>query len=236
MLEPSIHPEILIADTDAELTQMLSTYLSLDHFNVTVVHDGLIAAEMLTSQIFDLTVMDLMLPGMNGLEILRQYRHISQKPVIILSAHDSETDRVLGLENGADDYLSKPFGPRELKARIQAILRRTTGQLNNTKMLRFGPLSYVASTDSIYWDDQQTALTGAEQRLLKRLMCTPGQCVSRRELARYALGHVQSAYDRCIETHISNIRRKLQLNFQGAPVLLRNLRGWGYILIASQPD
>lgn len=235
LLEPSIRHQVLLVDDDVEMTQMLSEYLSLDHFDVTVIHDGLAAAQVLAGQAFDVTVLDLMLPNVSGLDILRQYRQFSKQPVIMLSAHGSEADRVLGLESGADDYLSKPFGPRELKARIQAILRRSVEQANVAEVLRFGPLSYQQSTGNIYWNGEVAALTGAEQRLLRRLMYTPGQCVSRQELAGYALGRAQSAHDRSIETHISNIRRKLRLDLPSPPILLRNLRGWGYMLIASQP-
>lgn len=232
LASPNRH-RILVADGDVDMATMLSEYLSMDMFHVTVAHDGLAAMQALARQTFDIMLLELMLPHVNGLELLRRYRRHAQQPVIMMSAHSSEADRVLGLESGADDYLTKPFGPRELKARIRTILRRVAGQPGADGELQFGPLSYRPSTGNIYWNGRVTALTGAEQRLLERLMRLPGQIVSRQDLAIYALGRIPSTYDRCIETHISNIRRKLRLDLPSAPVVLRNLRGRGYMLAAG---
>ncbi len=227
---------VLLIDDDVELAQMLAEYLALDAYSVVLAHDGRSGDSLLQQRSFDITLLDLMLPDINGLELLRRYRQWSQKPVIMLSAHGSEADRVLGLESGADDYLSKPFGPRELKARIQAILRRAGEQSDKAPdTLQLGPLSLTTATGEASHDGKVITLTGAEQRVLEILMRTPGQIVSRQDIGQHALGRVPEAYDRSVETHISSLRRKLGLDQDSSALLLRNLRGQGYVLALRTP-
>lgn len=227
--------QLLLIDDDEDMTQMLAEYLSLDRYDVSVAHDGRAADLLLSQRDFDVILLDLMLPGVNGLDILRRYRQRSLRPVIMFSAHGDETDRVLGLEGGADDYLVKPFGPRELKARIQAILRRAAQQSAAPQgILTLGPLNHTPATGETCWDDRAVALTGAEQRILALLMRSQERIVSREELGQYALGRAPSAYDRSVETHIYSIRRKLGIDAEASPIVLRNLRGQGYILALRQ--
>ena len=227
---------VMLIDDDVELAQMLAEYLALDAYSVALAHDGHSADALLQQRSFDITLLDLMLPDINGLDLLRRYRLWSQRPVIMLSAHGNEADRVLGLESGADDYLSKPFGPRELKARIQAILRRTNEHSSQPPhTLQLGVLSLATATGEVGYDGKVVTLTGAEQRVLEILIRAPGQIVSRQDIGRHALGRVPEAYDRSVETHISSLRRKLGLDQDGSTILLRNLRGQGYVLALRSP-
>lgn len=229
---PSWHKHhILLIDDDQDMTQMLSEYLRLDNFTVSIAHDAYHAEQLIQQQKFDLLLLDLMLPYINGLDFLRSFRTQHQQPVIMLSAHGSEADRVLGLEHGADDYLAKPFGPRELKARIQAVLRRTHDTLVvPAESLCFGPLEFQSDTGKLLWQGHTTKLTNTEERIVERLLRNPLKLVSRDELNQYALGRQLTDHDRSLDTHVSNIRRKLDLDSSASQIAIRSLRGQGYIL------
>lgn len=224
---------ILLIDDDAELAQMLREYLEPAHFQLELAHtceQGLLLA---SQQDFDLLLLDLMLPDGNGLDLLKQYRQRSRRPVIMFTAHGGETDRVLGLEFGADDYLTKPFSPRELKARITAVLRRFDEVPEAAPPgLSVGALRLDPASGRARLGADEVLLTGAEQRILEILMRTAGQVVARDQIGMYALGRVPDRYDRSIDTHISSLRRKLRLDSDGAPAI-RNLRGLGYVLAAA---
>ena len=183
---------------------------------------------------YDLILLDLMLPDGNGLDLLRRLRQSSRRPVIMFTAHGGETDRVLGLELGADDYLAKPFSPRELKARICAVLRRfeETPEAPAAE-LNVGTLSLDAASGRARLGTQEVLLTGAEQRILEVLMRAPGQVVPREQISLYALGRTADRYDRSIDTHISSLRKKLRLDHADDAPAIRNLRGLGYVLAGS---
>ena len=192
---------ILLIDDDAELAQMLREYLEPAHFQLALAHTCEQGLHLASQQDFDLLLLDLMLPDGNGLDLLKQYRQRSRRPVIMFTAHGGETDRVLGLEFGADDYLTKPFSPRELKARITAVLRRfdeiprppvRSGGRRTEPGPGFRPARLGAD---------EVVLTGAEQRILEILMRTAGQVVARDQIGMYALGRVPDRYDRSIDTH-----------------------------------
>lgn len=222
---------ILLIDDDVELAQMLREYLEPNRYQLAFAHTGAQALPLLARDDFDLTLLDLMLPDGSGLDLLRQYRANSRRPVIMFTAHGGETDRVLGLELGADDYLAKPFSPRELQARMTAVLRRfqeTPAVAAVTLVL--GPLSLDLASGAARIGDEVVTLTGAEQRILEVLMRAPGQVASREQIGQYALGRTPDRYDRSIDTHISTLRKKLRLDSHlGAPAI-RNMRGVGYIL------
>jgi Response regulators consisting of a CheY-like receiver domain and a winged-helix DNA-binding domain len=225
---------VLLIDDDVELSQMLREYFAPSCIDLVLAHRASDAHVQLANRPFDLILLDLMLPDGNGLDLLRQFRRHSHRPVIMLTAHGSETDRVLGLEFGADDYLSKPFSPRELKARITAVLRRfESPPAPPVSMLSVGSLHLDPATGRAGVDDEQVALTGAEQRILEVLMRTPGQVVARDQISRYALGRACDRYDRSIDTHISTLRRKLGLDGSAGRPIIRNLRGLGYVLVES---
>ncbi|MEN4918884.1 response regulator transcription factor [Achromobacter spanius] len=225
---------ILLIDDDVELAQMLREYLEPNHCQLTLAHTGAQGLALLAQDDVDLVLLDLMLPDGNGLDLLKHYRQRSRRPVIMFTAHGGETDRVLGLEFGADDYLAKPFSPRELKARITAVLRRFEEAPGGAApRLNLGALSLDPATGRARLGADEVLLTGAEQRILEILMRAPGQVIARDQIGLYALGRAPDRYDRSIDTHISSLRKKLRLD-QGADTLsIRNLRGLGYVLAGA---
>ncbi len=226
---------ILLIDDDVELAQMLREYLEPGHCQLSLAHSGAQGLALLAQDDYDLILLDLMLPDGNGLDLLKQYRQRSRRPVIMFTAHGGETDRVLGLEFGADDYLAKPFSPRELKARITAVLRRFDEVPEATRpALALGTVSLDPASGLLRVGDSEIALTGAEQRILEILMRTPGQVVGRDQIGLYALGRKPDRYDRSIDTHISSLRKKLRTDAGPDTLTIRNLRGLGYVLAGAE--
>jgi DNA-binding response OmpR family regulator len=232
----TVPASVLIVDDDRELGQMLTEYLTGEGFQVSLVRDGAEALERLTgdSQPFDLVILDVMLPSLSGFEVLRRLRHSLSVPVIMLTAHGADVDRIVGLELGADDYLSKPFNPRELVARVRAVLRRFSPRDSDTPAhpVGVGPLRLDPATFEVTLSGQSVRLTGTELRLLELLMRAVGQVQSRESLTERVLGRRLTPYDRSIDTHVSNLRRKLGLGEDGLPEI-RSIRGAGYVLIAT---
>lgn len=229
--EGSSPNSILLVDDDQELCRMLVEYLTPEGFSVHVVHDGEQALYMLGRHHFDLVVLDVMLPELSGLEVLRQLRPRDATPVLMLTARGEDIDRVVGLELGADDYLPKPFNPRELVARMRAILRRSLALEppgGRRERLEVGPLALLFASRTASARGQTIQLTGAEFRVLEVLMQQPGSVVSREQLTRQVLGRRLTPYDRSIDTHISNIRRKIAA--VAGEVSIINVRRTGYVL------
>lgn len=225
---------ILLIDDDVDLALMLREYLEPGQIELTLAHNSAKGLPLAMQDCFDLVLLDLMLPDGNGLDLLRRLRQHSRRPVIMFTAHGGETDRVLGLELGADDYLAKPFSPRELKARIGAVLRRFEETPQPAPLeLSVGALSLDAASGRARLGAQEVLLTGAEQRILEILMRAPGQVVARDQISLYALGRSADRYDRSIDTHISSLRKKLQLDQAGDATAIRNLRGLGYVLAGT---
>lgn len=221
---------VLLVDDDRELCRMLAEYLTPEGFRVTAVHDGDEALYVVGRHHFDLIVLDVMLPRVGGLDVLRTLRPKHATPVLMLTARGEDVDRVVGLELGADDYLPKPFNPRELVARMRAILRRSLmadPQPGRRERLEAGPLALNFTSRTASAHGQVIALTGVEFQILEILMQQQGAVVSREELTRKVLARRLTPYDRSIDTHISNIRRKL------APVVnevsIVNVRRSGYV-------
>jgi DNA-binding response OmpR family regulator len=219
---------VLIIDDDRELSAMLRDYLLTDGWQVSETHSGTAGLEHALSGAHDLVVLDIMLPGLNGLEVLRQLRAKSQIPVIMLTARGDDTDRIVGLELGADDYLPKPFNPRELSARLRAIARRISTTRPTTK-LRVGGLLIDSERREASFDGYPLDLTAAEFTLLGALAEHHGQVISKDELARAALGRELQAMDRSIDTHISRLRSKFPQN-EGVLIDIQAVRGRGYVL------
>jgi two-component system response regulator CpxR len=222
--------DILIIDDDVELCQMLSEFLAPDHLNLTADHDGESGLKSLQDGNFDLLILDIMLPGMNGLEVLKQLRKFSEIPAIMLTARGEDIDRILGLEFGADDYIPKPFNPRELVARINAILRRTQTTGVDPGKQTVGALELDERTRQVTADGVALRLTGTEFEILRCLIESPGGVVTREELSKQALGRHLLPYDRSIDTHISNLRGKLESAGVHDPGI-QNQRGVGYRLV-----
>jgi two-component system response regulator CpxR len=226
---------VLLVDDDRELCHMLDEYLGPEGFRISAVHDGDAALYQLARHHFDLIVLDVMLPRVSGLEVLRQLRQTQTIPVLMLTARGEDVDRVAGLELGADDYLPKPFNPRELVARMRAILRRSLmleSQTARRERLDAGPLSLHFASRTASACGQSIALTGVEFRILEILMQQVGAVVSREQLTRQVLSRRLTPYDRSIDTHISNIRRKLTP--VAAEVSIINVRRSGYVLAVAE--
>lgn len=232
---------VLLVDDDLELCRMLQEFLEAEPVQLDCVHDGGEAAERLARERFDVVLLDVMLPTLDGYAVLRALRaQALVTPVLMLSARGHEDDRIMGLEAGADDYLPKPFNPRELRARLLAMLRRGLRPAPEAPLpepalsldaLRLLPGKAVAAIGGV-----TVALTAAEARILEALMRAPNRPVSRAQLTRWGLGRALLPADRSLDTHVSNLRRKLGLDGAraGAPVL-RSARGVGYVLHAALP-
>ena len=225
-------PSLLIVDDDMELCSMLGEYLTPEGFDVESVHDGKSGAQKVKEGSYDAMVLDVMLPELNGLEVLKLIRGYSDIPILMLTARGDDVDRIVGLEIGADDYLPKPFNPRELVARLRAILRRsgeTAAARKSSQTLEVGVIAINTGTMHAQVAGQDANLTGAEFRVLVTLMRSAGEVVSREALTEQALGRKLSLYDRSIDTHVSNLRKKLAAaGCAESPI--RNIRGAGYLL------
>jgi two-component system, OmpR family, response regulator CpxR len=228
---------ILVIDDDVELCDLLSEYLGAEGFAVEAVHDGREGLARATSGGFALLVLDVMLPGQNGFEVLRRLREVSQVPVVMLTARGEDVDRIVGLEMGADDYLAKPFNPRELVARIRAIQRRLERTDDETRgvgeVLAVGDVELRLASRTVLRGDDEVALTSAELTLLEVLLRDAGSVVSREDLSQRVLGRRFSPYDRSIDVHVSNLRKKLGLSTRGKE-RIKTVRGHGY-LYAVEP-
>jgi len=223
---------VLLVDDDRELCQMLCEYLNAERFDVKSVHDGGEALAQLQANDFEIVILDVMLPSVGGFDVLRKLGASYDTPILMLTARGDDVDRIVGLELGADDYLSKPFNPRELVARIRAILRRANSRPGAGRVpdeLIVGPLTLNSGSRQVCVAARQVALTGAEFRVLELLMRAAGQVISRESMTEQALGRKLAAYDRSIDTHISNLRRKLDLPAGKNPEI-KNVRGSGYTL------
>ncbi len=222
-------------DDDVGLTEMLQEYLEPEGLQLTTVASGSQGLRDARNQHYDLIVLDVMLPGLSGFEVLRQLRESgSQTPILMLTARGDDVDRIVGLEMGADDYLAKPFNPRELLARIKAILRRTIeNEHEGQTEIVVGPLTANLRRREAFLNDQPLRLTNAEFVILATLMRAPGDVVSREALTRAALGRQLLPDDRSLDTHISNLRKKVGgTNDEG--LTIRSVRGSGYVLLPPE--
>lgn len=224
---------VLLIDDDVELCQLVAQYLSGEGFAVESVHDGALGAERALEGGNDILVLDVMLPGVNGFEVLRRIRASSRIPVVMLTARGEEVDRIVGLELGADDYLSKPFSPRELVARLRAVLRRSSPPETTAaapELIAVGDLELNSGSRTVRRGNEPIELTTVEFDLLAILLREAGRVVSREHLAAEALGRPYTPLDRSIDTHVSNLRRKLGPGRDGRP-RIKSVRGTGYQLV-----
>ena len=221
---------LLLIDDDKDLGRMLQEYFVAERLELTAATSGEDGLDLASREEYDLVVLDIMLPGIDGLEVLKRIRRSSSVPVIMLTARGDDVDRIIGLEIGADDYLAKPFNPRELFARIKAILRRSQPRAAGAHRWVLGGIELDTRTRKACVDGKTMPLTGTEFEVLRCLIQTPGEVVSKERLSETALGRRLLPYDRSIDTHISNLRGKLeQAGSRGATI--RNQRGVGYSLI-----
>jgi DNA-binding response OmpR family regulator len=235
------HPEpaapagvpLLIIDDDVELCELLTEYLTAAGFTVAAVHDGEAGLRRAHEGRYALIVLDVMLPGCDGFEVLRRLRATSSLPVLMLTARGDDVDRIVGLELGADDYLPKPFNPRELLARVQAILRRVRAPAPAVptagEHLTLGDITMDLGARQVRRGAAAVDLTGAEFLLLETLLRAAGHVVEREELSRRVLGRRLMPFDRSIDMHVSNLRKKLGPG-PGDAERIKTVRGMGYIL------
>jgi len=225
---------VLLVDDDRELCAMQADYLTADGFEVACAYDGEAGVAAALGSEFSIVVLDVMMPRLNGIDALRRIRQESSVPVIMLTARGDGVDRVLGLEFGADDYVPKPCTPRELVARIRAILRRTQGSAlprrGTYSDVEIGPLKLSPQQRQASWGNAALDLTSTEFSVLELLALRSGESVSKQDISQHALGRTLTRYDRSIDVHISNLRQKLGLLGDGrSPV--QTVRGIGYQLI-----
>ena len=216
---------LLLIEDDTELCRLMEAYFAAQDVRVTSVHDGPGGLALaLTQSGFDLVLLDVMLPGFDGFTLLQQLRAASNIPVIMLTARTSQADRIHGLEQGADDYLPKPFAPDELLARIRAVLRRARPS-TGMPILEVNGVRLSATTREVWCDGQPVELTGAEFDILELLLRNAGRTVSRDEIATTLYQREASPYERSLDVHISNLRKKLG----SRRAAIRTLRGNGYL-------
>jgi two-component system, OmpR family, response regulator len=225
--------KVLLIDDDVELVDLLKEYLEQDGFEITTAHNGVDGlAHALTGQ-FAIAVLDVMMPRMQGMDTLRQLRARSQMPVLMLTAKGDDADRILGLELGADDYVSKPCTPRELSARIRAILRRTQqsgASSEGATQLIVGKLSMWPEQRRVHWDGNAVALTSTEFNLLEVLARNSGHTVSKQELSEKGLFRPLARFDRNVDVHMSSLRHKLGLLSDGRSCI-QTVHRQGYVLV-----
>jgi DNA-binding response OmpR family regulator len=224
---------LLIVDDDRELCQLITRYLDAEGFLSTAVHTGVEGERAAIAGGFQLIVLDVMLPDRKGFDVLRDLRRQITTPVLMLTAKGDEFDRIFGLELGADDYLAKPFSPRELVARISAILRRSSWQSKESAAQRpplvvSGDLMLDVGTRTVTRDGREVKLTSAEFDLLREFLDSTGKVLTREMLVEQVLDRKFSPFDRSIDLHISNLRRKLGLQKDGSD-RIRSVRGTGYL-------
>lgn len=222
---------ILIIDDDSELSAMLGEYLAAEGFIIDYAYDGEQGVERALATPFDAVVLDVMMPKLDGFEVLRQIRSESSVPVLMLTAKGDDIDRIVGLEIGADDYLPKPFNPRELLARLRAVLRRTQTSDSHAKkdhVQHIGPLEINPSSRIVLARGQALDLTSTEFNLLHTLVKNIGQVVNKKKLSEYGLGRSLEKYDRSIDMHMSNLRKKMAQHELGSMII--TVRGQGYQL------
>lgn len=225
--------QLLLADDDIELSDMLRQYLETEDFNVTAVHDGESALAEARSGKHELAILDIMMPRMSGLDVLRELRRDSQLPVLILTARGDDVDSIIGLELGADDYLPKPASPRVLVARIRAILRRAAidpqAPFESAVPPRYvlGDLEIQTGSRSVSLNGTSVAMTSTEYSMLECLVRRAGHVISKEELSLQALGRKLESYDRSVDMHVSNLRKKLG-PLPGNGERIKTVRGVGY--------
>jgi two-component system, OmpR family, response regulator CpxR len=225
---------ILIIDDDIELCDLLKEFLEQEDFTVVTCHDGMEGLVLAASGDHDFLILDVMLPSYNGFDLLKQLRRFSKIPVLMLTARGDALDRIVGLEMGADDYLSKPFDPRELVARIRAIQRRSNqgdeAPKSTTGKLTADDILIALGSRTVFRDGTEVPLTAVEFSLLHTLIKRIGEVVSREQLAEEALGRKFEMFDRSIDVHISSLRKKLGPGRSGNE-RIKTVRGVGYLYI-----
>jgi len=229
----NVRKRILVVDDEPDIGELLKYNLEQEGYDVLLLTQGERVVPSLEKDVVDLVILDLMLPGISGMDLCRQLKRnpkLENIPIIILSAKSSETDKIVGLEMGADDYITKPFSPREAVARVKAVLRRTEDRerkdSSSKESFDFEGLRMDVSRHEVYLDEQEVKLTNTEFKILQCLLERPGHVFNRQQLIDFALGKDVSVVDRTIDVHITNLRKKL--GARGSQI--ESIRGVGYRL------
>jgi len=224
--------KVLVVDDDVKTVELVRLYLDRDGYQVLTAYDGVEALRLARESYPDLIVLDLMLPDIDGLEVCRVLRHESDVPIIMLTARTTDQDKLTGLDIGADDYITKPFSPKELAARVRAVLRRLPGE-RGPEEIKSGELSMNFTTHEAWFADRPLSLTSVEFKLLGILAKEPGRVFSRANLIEEALGYDFEGFDRTIDVHILNLRRKLEPD-PSHPSYIKTVYGVGYKFVGGE--
>jgi DNA-binding response OmpR family regulator len=220
-------PRILIIEDEIELTRVLSSYLEQANYQVITAMQGDVGLALWSEKKPDLVILDLNLPGMDGLDIAREIRRKTDTPIIMITARVEETDRLIGLELGADDYITKPFSPREVVARVRAVLRRAGTSQESRDLLRLGALEIDLSGHDVSLNDEKIDLTPTEFTLLETMASQPGRVFTRLQLLDASQGKAYEGYERTIDAHIKNLRAKIEPDAK-EPIYIETVFGIGY--------
>jgi DNA-binding response OmpR family regulator len=218
---------IWVIEDDPNTASLIATYLEREGFDVKTINNGSKALEVLRDQALGFVILDVMLPGADGWEVCRALRKVSDVPILMLTAREEEIDRVLGLSLGADDYVVKPFSPRELVERVKAILRRTNRAPVPTTCFRHGPLELDLNKRRVSLNGAPVALTSVEYKLLQAFMSAPGKAFSREDLLNHIYQRGETVVDRVVDVHIGHLRQKLD-DDPSNPRYIETVRGFGY--------
>lgn len=227
------HKHVLIIDDDTDLTQLLDDYLTSNEFDVSIANDGQEGLDLAMSNDFDVILLDVMLPSLNGFEVLQRLRQTKSTPVIMLTAKGEDFDRIYGLEVGADDYIPKPFNHRELLARVKAMVRRVDlmSQPTNQHQIQFEDIVLNSQNRTVKVTDKDINLTGTEFEVLTLLLKEPLEIVSKEAISQQVLGRKLAPYDRSIDMHVSNIRKKIAEFSEHERI--KTVRGAGYVMVGN---
>lgn len=218
---------VLIVDDDVKLVKLLQTYFEKEGYNTYSANDGLDALQMVRERKLDIIILDLMLPGLDGLNVCRKIRKDNDIPIIMLTARDEESDRLIGLEIGADDYVTKPFSPKEVIARAKAILRRANKEVVGREPIQAGTLIIDLERHQITKDGQIVDVTPTEFKIMELLAGNAGKVYSRLQIVQQIQGYSFEGYERTIDAHIKNLRRKIEINSK-EPQYIQTVYGIGY--------
>ncbi len=224
---------ILVVDDEPKIVRLVRAYLEQSGFRAVAAYTGQEALDLFQTESPALVVLDLMLPDLDGMDVAREIRKSGQTPIIMLTARTEDVDRVAGLEIGADDYVVKPFNPRELLARVRAVLRRTQGG-ETPRRITSGPLTIDLDRHEVHFDDRSLGLTPMEFELLRTLAERPGRVYGRAELMDVLYGQTYASTERTIDTHVKNLRRKLEPDPQ-QPTYVLTVHGVGYKFRKDKP-
>jgi two-component system, OmpR family, response regulator CpxR len=227
--------QLLLVDDDVALGELVCEYAAYEGYAVTTANTGETGLRTIARKSFALVVLDVMLPGIDGFEVLERLRHFSDVPVLMLTTRGAASDRIRGLKSGADDYLPKPFEPDELLARVKSILRRTRPSLKGLSFISIGDLELDEPFRRVTRGGEVVDLTGAEFSLLQLLISRPGTTFSRQELIPRVLSRQESGIDRSIDSLVSNLRKKLG-PFSDGSERIRSVRGVGYVYVIAGQD